>query len=102
MAVFYENDAFSILVRSTKKRYPSFLNKVVVLYKICFKVKVLKMLKIFTDRHIKTPISQTEGYFENPWYRFLKNLCSFCWLENETSKKKRFPVLRQKLTQILP
>ena len=22
-------------------------------------------------------------------------LCSFCWLKNETSKKKRFPVLRQ-------
>ena len=48
------------------------------------------------------PTSQTESYFENPKYRFLENLCSFCWLQNETSKKKRFPVLRQKLTQILP
>ena len=48
-------------------------------------------------------ISQTEGYIENPWYHVLEeNLCSFRWRENETSMKKRFPVLRQKLTQILP
>ena len=33
---------------------------------------------------------------------FYKNLCPFCWLENETSKKNRFPVLKQKPTQILP
>ena len=30
MAVLYGNDAFSILVRSTKKRYSSFLKKVYV------------------------------------------------------------------------
>ena len=67
MAVFYENDAFSILVLSTKKGYSSFLKKVFIFQKICFKVKVLKRFKIF-DRlsHKNMPISQTEGYFENP------------------------------------
>ena len=35
------------------------------------------------------PISQTEDYFENSKYRFLE-------------EPKRFPVLRQKPTQILP
>ena len=33
---------------------------------------------------------------------FKKNLCSFCWLENENSKKKRFRILKLKPTQILP
>ena len=54
MAVLYGNDVFSILVRPTKKRYSSLLKKVFVFLKICFKVKVLKMFKIFTDHHIKT------------------------------------------------
>ena len=35
-AVFYGNVAFSILVLSTKKRYASFLEKVLVFQKICF------------------------------------------------------------------
>ena len=54
MAVLYGNDAFSILVLPTKKQYSSFLKKVFVFQKICFKVKVLKMFKISTDCHIKT------------------------------------------------
>ena len=70
MAVLYGNDAFSMLVLSTKKL---FLKKVSVFQKICFKVKVLKTFTISIDCHIKNlPISQTEGYFENPWYRFLE------------------------------
>ena len=46
------------------------------------------------------PISQTEGYFENPYYSFLEEpiLFRWLWLENETFKKKRFAVLRQKKT----
>ena len=51
---------FSILVVSAKKRYSSFLKKLFVFQKICFKVKVL------------IPISETEGYFENPKKRFLE------------------------------
>ena len=39
---------------STKKWYPSFLKKVFVFQKICFKVKVLKTIKIFTNCRIKT------------------------------------------------
>ena len=39
--VLCENVAFSILVLSTKKLYSSFLKKVFVFQKICFKVKVL-------------------------------------------------------------
>ena len=46
MAVFYDNDAFSILVLSTKKRYSSFLKKILVFHKIYFKVKYWKGLKI--------------------------------------------------------
>ena len=40
-----------------------FFEKVFVFQKICFKIKVLNTFKT---------ISQTEGYFENPYYRFLE------------------------------
>ena len=53
MLVLYGNDASFILVLSTKKRYSSFLKKVFVFQKICFKVKVLKTFKISTECHIK-------------------------------------------------
>ena len=57
----------------------------------------LKMFKIFTDCHIKTCQSFTRrAILKIPCTAFYKNLCYFCWLENETSKKNRFPVLRQK------
>ena len=52
--VLYENSAFSILALSTKKRYSSFLKKVFVFQKTCFKIKVLKTFKTFSDCHIKT------------------------------------------------
>ena len=49
------------------------------------------------------PMPQTDVYFENPGTVFRrtiwKNIRSLSWLLNETSKKKRFPVLRLKLTQ---
>ena len=48
MTVWYGNDAFSMLVLSTKKRYSCFLKKVFIFQKICFKVKVLKTFKVFT------------------------------------------------------
>ena len=54
MAALYGIDAFSILVLSTEKRYSSYLKKVFVFQKICFKVKVLKSFKTFTDCRIKT------------------------------------------------
>ena len=54
MEILYRNSAFSILVFSTKKRSFSFLKKVFVFQKICFKVKVLTLFRISTDCHIKT------------------------------------------------
>ena len=53
-AVLKENGVFSILVVSTKKRYSSFLKKIFLFQKICFKVKVLKTFESITDCHIKT------------------------------------------------
>ena len=41
-AVLNENDVFSILVVGTKKRYSTFLKKVFVFQKICFKVKSIE------------------------------------------------------------
>ena len=54
MAVLYECDAFSILMLSTKKRFSSLSEKTFVFQKICFKVRILKTFKIFSDCHIKT------------------------------------------------
>ena len=54
MADLYGNDAFSILVLSTRKQYSSFYGKFFASQKICSKVKVLKTFKFFTDCHIKT------------------------------------------------
>ena len=100
MAVLYGNYAFSILMRSTRKRSSSFLKKVFFSQKIYFKVKVLKMFKVFTDCHRKTCRSlKWKAILNIPSTSFSKKLCSFCWFKKETSKKKRFPVLRQKLTQ---
>ena len=46
MIVLYGNDAFSILVLSTKNQYSSFLKKVFVFQKVYFKVTVLKTFKV--------------------------------------------------------
>ena len=74
---------------STKKWYSSFLKKVLLFLKIYFKVKVLKMFKIFTDCHIKSmPISQTEGYFS-----FFRTYALSVGFKMEISNKKCFPVL---------
>ena len=53
MAVLYGNDEFSILVVSAEKQLSSFLKKIFIFQKICFKFKVLKTFKTFTDCHIK-------------------------------------------------
>ena len=65
--ILYGNVAFSILALSTQKWSSSFLKKVFFFQKICFKDKVLIMFKIPSNCDKKTmPISQREGYFENP------------------------------------
>ena len=58
------NDVLSILVVSTKKRCSSFLKKVFVFQKTCFKVEVLKGSHLMSHKNMS--ISQTERYFENP------------------------------------
>ena len=52
--VLYGNVALSFVLLSTKKRYSSFLRKILVFQKTCFKVKVLKTFKIPSGCHIKT------------------------------------------------
>ena len=67
----YGKDASSILALSTKKQYSSFLKKVFVFQKTCFKVKVLKTFETcLSDKNM--PISQTEAYFENLLCRFFR------------------------------
>ena len=53
-AVLNGKNVLSTLVMSTKKRHSSFLKKVFVFQKICFKIKVLKTFETLTDCHIKT------------------------------------------------
>ena len=89
MALLYGNDVFSILVLSTKKRYSSFLKKVFVFQKICFKVKVLKTFKISTDKNM--PISQTKGYFESPEYHFLEDFMLLLLALKQNLQEKLFP-----------
>ena len=81
MAVIYGNDAFSVLVLSTKKRCSSFLKKVFFFQKICFKVKLLKTFKISTDCHVKVRWSLKQGaILKFSSIIFHRNLCCFCLL----------------------
>ena len=60
----------SFVSRNTK-RYSRSLENVFVFQKISFKDKELKTFKISRGYHVKRyRISQTEGYFENPWSCF--------------------------------
>ena len=61
--VLQEKDAFLILVLPTKNGYPSFLKKVFVFQKICFKVEVMKTFKFSTDCHIKHADLPNGGLF---------------------------------------
>ena len=72
MAVLYGNNAFSILLLSNKKRLSIFLEKVFVFQKICFKLKVLKVFKVFRLSNKNMSISQTGDYFKNLYYHFLE------------------------------
>ena len=52
-AVLYGNVALSIVILSSKKSFDSLFLKSLVFQKICFKVKVMKTFKIFSDCHVK-------------------------------------------------
>ena len=78
MAILYGNNAFSMLVVSTKKQYFIFLKNIFAFQKICCKVEVLKTFKILSDYHIKTCRSlKRSAHLKIPNTGFEKNLCSF-------------------------
>ena len=63
----------------------------------------MKTLKTSSDCHMKRSRSlKGSAISKIPHKVLLRNLSSFCWLlKGETSKNKRFPVLRQKPSHIL-
>ena len=95
--MLYGNDAFSILVLSTKKRYSSILKKVFISQKICFKVKILKTLKTFSDCHVKVcrPL-KLRAIMKIPSIVFLEEPMPFL-----SALKLNLLELRQKPTQVL-
>ena len=101
--VLYVYVVFSVIVLSTKKRYSSFFKKVFIFQKAYFKVRVLKMFQNLKWFSPKTCWSlKLRDILKIPSIIFLRHLRSFWWLQNKISPKKRFAVLRQKPTQILP
>ena len=101
MANLYENDAFSILVLLTKKQYSRFLKKNFVFQKICFRVLVSKTFKISTACLMKTCSSLNGGLFWKSLVSFLRRTFALSvGFKIKPLRKRIFPVLRQKHTQI--
>ena len=71
-AVLYGNDAFLILVLLAKKPYSSFLKKFSFSRKFISKLSIENVQNFHRFSHKNMPISQTEGYFENPQYSFIE------------------------------
>ena len=113
MKVLCEN-VFSISVVSTKKQYSSFLKKVSVFPKICFKVTLLKTFKTSSYYPTKSCRSfKQRATLKIPSTVFYWNLCSFCMLFTGTCalfigtyalklNLHEKALSRQKTTQILP
>ena len=100
---FLWNDAFSILVLSTEKRYYSLLKKVFVFQKIWFKVKILKSVKISRDCHIKTCRSlKRRVILKIPSTVFLEESMLFLLASKWNLWEKAFSNVKTKPTQILP
>ena len=101
-ANLYWNVEFSILVLSTKKRYSSFLKRTFVFQKIYSKVRVWKTITISSDYNIKAYWSlNRRAILKMLFYRFLEEPTLFLFTLKWNLLKMRFPVLRQKTTQIL-
>ena len=64
MTVLYENDAFSILVRSTKKHF--FVKSFRFRENLFQSYSTENVQNFHESSHKNMPISQKEGYFENP------------------------------------
>ena len=72
----------------------SFLEKVFVLQKICFKVKVLKTFKISTDYHIKHADLSNKGLF---WKKLsFRRSCTFSVGFKKKPPKKMFSSVKTK------
>ena len=84
-----------------KKRYSSFLKNFFVFAKIYFKVKVLKTHKISTNSYIKTyQLLKRRAILKIP-ITFFRKIYALSVGFKMNPLRKRFPVLRQKLTQNL-
>ena len=74
IAVLYGNDALSILLFSTEKRYFSFLKKVFVLKKICFKVNDTHGERLVFHSIQYTQFSTfSTGCFWSSWFAYTIN-----------------------------
>ena len=97
-AVLYGKIAYSILVLLTIKRYSTFLKRVCVFQKICFKIEVLKTFKISIDDYIKTCRSLKrrafskilKWFFRRPYalsvgfkMKPLRKIIFLCWDKNQ-------------------
>ena len=78
MAALYGNDALLILVLLTKKKVCQVFGKSFRFLENLFQNESIKSVQNFHWlAHKNLPIYQTEGYFENPWYRFLEKPMHF-------------------------
>ena len=97
-AVLNGNYVFSILVDSTKKLLSSFLEKVFVFQKICFKDKVLKTFEILTNCHLKTCRSLKRRAILKIPSNVFRRTDALSVSFNMKTQKKRFQMSRQKPT----
>ena len=94
---FCLNVLFWFIVLWTKNRSSSFFKKDLVFQKTFFEVNILKTFKILCDCHIKPFLSfKRRAFLKIPRIDFYRSTRSFYWLQNKTSAKKCFSVLRRK------
>ena len=92
LTFFFDSQYFGL-----KNGPPVFQKKVLVFQKTLFKVNILKTFKIPSDCHIKTCLSlKRRAILKIPSIDFQRSTRSSYWLQNKTSARKRFSVLRQK------
>ena len=98
-AVWYRNLAFLISVLTTKRSYSSLLKKVVVFQKFVSKLWNRSEFPVLSHKTMR--VYQTQGYFKSSCYTFRRTYALSFDFKKNSLRKKRFPVIRQKPTQIL-
>ena len=92
LTFFFDSQYFEL-----KNAPPVFFKKDLVFQKTFFKVNILKTFKIPCDCHIKPCLSlKWWAFLKIPRINFQRSTRSFYWLQNKTSAKKRFSMLRRK------